>query len=144
MAKKYYAIKEGKGVSNVILETWEECQRLITGYPAKYKSFKSKEQAEDYLKGIEENKSVKDSKKSKNNKRSDRKEVKVKKEVKTEIKGAGSIRKKSTRGMTEIKAYIPKALYDKFLKRCEVMKMQEERTLNSLICEVLEEWTDDI
>ena len=46
--------------------------------------------------------------------------------------------------MREIKAYIPKELYDKFLKRCEAMEMQEERTLNSLICEVLEEWTDDI
>lgn len=135
MAKqKYYAIKEGRGVSNVILETWEECQRLITGYPAKYKSFKNKEDAENYLKGIEADKNVKSRKK--NDKGQDKKAV--------EVKQAGNKRNKTIKGMREIKAYIPKELYNKFLKRCEAMKMQEEKTLNSLICEVLEEWTDDI
>ncbi|CAG9702350.1 RNase H1/viroplasmin domain-containing protein [Clostridium neonatale] len=39
---KYYAIKKGNGVTNKIVETWEECKVLVLGYPAIYKSFKTK------------------------------------------------------------------------------------------------------
>lgn len=51
MAKKqkYYAVKVGKVPG--IYETWSECQEQIKGFPnAIYKSFKSKTQAENFVK----------------------------------------------------------------------------------------------
>ncbi len=48
-AKKWYAIKNGKGVQNKILTSWTECEKLVKGYPAIYKSFKSEEEAKQYL-----------------------------------------------------------------------------------------------
>jgi viroplasmin and RNaseH domain-containing protein len=47
--QKYYAIKEGKGVKDKIVTTWSECQKLVLGYPAVYKSFITKDEAMDYL-----------------------------------------------------------------------------------------------
>lgn len=48
--KKYYAIKEGKGVKDKIVTTWTECKELVLCYPAVYKSFKT---AKKTLAGIE-------------------------------------------------------------------------------------------
>lgn len=45
----YYAIREGAGVRNIIVESWEECKWLVYNYPAVYKRFKTREQAEAYL-----------------------------------------------------------------------------------------------
>ena len=45
----YYAIRVGAGVKNKIVESWEECKRLVYNYPAVYKKFKTREQAERYL-----------------------------------------------------------------------------------------------
>ena len=48
MAKKYYAVKNGKEIG--IFTTWEKCKSLVHGYPnAKYKSFTSIEEATAYL-----------------------------------------------------------------------------------------------
>lgn len=47
--KKYYAIKEGKGVENIIVRTWSECKELVHGYNAVYKSFTNLEYANKYL-----------------------------------------------------------------------------------------------
>lgn len=45
---KYYAVKEGK--KKGIYETWDECQEQVKGYKnAKFKSFKTKEEAEKYI-----------------------------------------------------------------------------------------------
>lgn len=45
---KFYAVKVG--LKTGIFETWDECQKLVTGFKgAKYKSFKTKEEAEAYL-----------------------------------------------------------------------------------------------
>lgn len=46
----YYAIRVGAGVKNKIVESWEECKWLVYNYPAVYKKFKTREQAEAYLK----------------------------------------------------------------------------------------------
>lgn len=44
MAKKYYVVWEGNNIG--VFESWKECQLQIKGYPnARYKSFKSKEEA---------------------------------------------------------------------------------------------------
>ena len=47
--KKFYAIKEGKGVENVIVDTWDECSELVLGYHSTYKSFKTLDEANAYL-----------------------------------------------------------------------------------------------
>lgn len=48
---KYYAIRKGRKC-NVIVETWDECQELITGYSGmEYRSFKHEEDAKAYLIG---------------------------------------------------------------------------------------------
>jgi len=56
MANKYYAIKEGfdfvsnKEVKDLILCSWDECLKYVKGAKgAKYKSFKTRQEAEDYL-----------------------------------------------------------------------------------------------
>lgn len=48
MAKKYYAVRVGKKPG--IYETWEECKKQVFKYPtAQYKSFLTKEEAENFL-----------------------------------------------------------------------------------------------
>lgn len=47
--KKYYAIKRGRE-NNKIVTTWGECKKIVDGFPnAKFKSFKTKREAEEYL-----------------------------------------------------------------------------------------------
>ena len=44
---KFYAVKEGKRIG--VYNTWDECKEQITGYSgAKYKSFKTLEEAKDF------------------------------------------------------------------------------------------------
>ena len=50
--KKYYAIKKGNGVTNYIVDNWEECKWLVEGVPNEYKSFKTIEEAEEYLREV--------------------------------------------------------------------------------------------
>lgn len=46
--KKYYAVR--KGLRTGIFESWQECQAVVSGYGnAEYKSFSSREEAQDYL-----------------------------------------------------------------------------------------------
>lgn len=53
VAKKYYAVKQGKKTG--IFTNWDECKQNVHGYPgAKYKSFTNKIEAENYLNGIQE------------------------------------------------------------------------------------------
>lgn len=50
MAKKYYAIAKGKSGIPKIVCTWPECQKEVIGFKgAKYKSFTSKEEAEEFI-----------------------------------------------------------------------------------------------
>ena len=51
MAKrKYYAVR--KGLRTGIFESWQECQAVVAGYrSAEYKSFSTREEAQDYLGG---------------------------------------------------------------------------------------------
>lgn len=51
MAKKFYAVKNGKTPG--IFETWDECKKSVDGYSgAVFKSFKTKDEALAFL-GIE-------------------------------------------------------------------------------------------
>ncbi|MGL5647126.1 MAG: viroplasmin family protein [Clostridium sp.] len=46
---KYYAVKVGRK-NNKIVTSWEQCKKLVNGFSgAKYKSFKTKDEAEKYL-----------------------------------------------------------------------------------------------
>lgn len=48
MAKKYYAVRNGYHIG--IFESWEECQKEVTGYSgAEFKSFSSRRDAEEYM-----------------------------------------------------------------------------------------------
>lgn len=48
MAKKYYAVK--KGYTPGIYTTWLDCEKQVSGYKgAQYKSFSTKEEAENYI-----------------------------------------------------------------------------------------------
>jgi ribonuclease HI len=48
MAKKYYAVRQGKQTG--IFETWEDCKKQVTGYScADFKSFQTREEAEIYM-----------------------------------------------------------------------------------------------
>ena len=50
MATKFYAVKKGKKAG--IFYTWDECKEQVTGYSgAIYKSFKTLEEAKNYLDG---------------------------------------------------------------------------------------------
>ena len=56
--KKFYAIKVGKeGIKNQILESWNECSKLVLGFNSEYKGFKTREEAEKYL-GINSDHSI--------------------------------------------------------------------------------------
>ena len=49
MAKKYYAVRKGRIPG--IYETWDECKALVTGFKgAEYKSFTTKNEAQEYIK----------------------------------------------------------------------------------------------
>lgn len=54
--KKYYAIKVGKNVTDKIVNSWEECKELVIGYPSVYRSFKSRKEAELYIKNMTDEK----------------------------------------------------------------------------------------
>lgn len=50
MAGKFYAVRKGKKTG--IFLTWEECKKNVDGYSgAEYKSFKTKQEAEEYCAG---------------------------------------------------------------------------------------------
>lgn len=52
MAQKIYAVKKGRETG--IFNSWPECQAQVTGFNgALYKGFKTKQEADDYLAGIE-------------------------------------------------------------------------------------------
>lgn len=50
MAGKFYAVRKGKKTG--IFLTWDECKKQVDGYSgAEYKSFKTKQEAEEYCDG---------------------------------------------------------------------------------------------
>lgn len=54
MAKKYYAVRIGK-IPGIYM-TWDDCKAMVDGYPgATYKSFGTVGEAEDFVRGVESN-----------------------------------------------------------------------------------------
>ena len=112
--KKFYAIKEGKGVTNLILDTWDECEPLVKGYPSVYKSFITKEEAETYLGSVNVQ------------------------EVKEQtIKGMEARKEKTKKGRA-IVIRLPKDIYEKFENRCSELDTEKEKVMESLVLEWLD------
>ena len=119
MAKKrFYAIKKGKGnTKNKIVETWSECKDLVLGYPAEYKGFATKEEAEIYL-GI---------KNVYNNEvyiKTNSKKMRLKK------------RKNRNKDKTILEVEICKDLYREFSDECSSLDISE----NDIIVNLIKEW----
>ncbi|MBQ9765055.1 MAG: ribonuclease H family protein [Lachnospiraceae bacterium] len=59
MAKKFYAVRAGRQPG--IYESWEECRRQITGFSgAAFKGFATREEAEAFIAGTENERSLED------------------------------------------------------------------------------------
>lgn len=60
MSKKYYAVRVGRNAG--VFSTWDECSKQVMGFKgAIYKSFLTKEEAENFVKNIEKEEISKDS-----------------------------------------------------------------------------------
>lgn len=113
-ANKFYAIKEGNGVTNLIVNTWDECSKLVLGYNSVYKSFKTREEAEKYLNIVNVD------------------------EVKEQaIKGmeANRSKRKKTKAIT---IRLPNEIYLEFENRCTRLDKEKEKIIENLIKEWLE------
>lgn len=111
---KYYAIKEGKGVKNIIVRSWDECSVLVLGYNAVYKSFPTEEEALDYLNKVDIQKVKEQTKKG----------IEYKK-----------IKKKTTRSFS---IRLDKKLYDDFISKCDEIGLSKEKIIESMIKEWIE------
>lgn len=111
---KFYAIKEGKGVSNLIVNTWSECEPLVKGYNSVYKSFKTREEAENYLGSVK----VED--------------VKEKAIIGMEVR-----KEKKKKGQA-IVIRLPKEIYENFENRCLELDTEKEKVIEDLIMEWLD------
>lgn len=122
MAKqqKYYAIKVGKGVKDKIVTSWSECEALVKGYPAIYKSFKSEDEALEYLGAI--------------------KDVKKKLEDNKKAMEHNKAKKKSTVSVAHLLkgVRIDKEVAEEFESKCNDLNISKEKILNELI----KEWVD--
>lgn len=127
--KKFYAIKRGKkGTKNVILESWNECSKLVLGFNSEYKGFKTREEAEEYLgisinssdsidNGIQEEISIDNSEE-------------VKKLAKQNKKKTKSSRNKET-----LVVELPNDLYNTFSNKCAKLNMTENTVIKNMIME---------
>ena len=121
MAKqKYYAIKVGKGVRDKIVTSWSEWEALGKGYQSVYKSFKTEEEALEYLKAIKDT----DKKLEENNKAMEYNKAKKKGTVSVAnlLKGVR----------------IDKVIAEEFESKCNDLNISKEKILNELI----KEWVD--
>lgn len=111
--KKWYAIKSiDMNQVDLIVTTWKECEELVSHHKAVYKSFLTKEEAEDYLKNMTRNEQTKiiDQMQYNREKRKERKET-----------------------TTLVKAYIPNEIYNQFQEKLKKMHYDQESTIIDLI-----------
>ncbi len=118
--QKYYAIKIGKGVKDKIVTTWSECEDLVKGYPAIYKSFKTEDEALEYLGAI--------------------KDVKRKLEDNNKAMEYNKAKKKGTVSVANLLkgVRIDKVIAEEFESKCNDLNISKEKILNELI----KEWVD--
>ncbi|MDP4146178.1 MAG: RNase H1/viroplasmin domain-containing protein [Bacillota bacterium] len=115
--KKYYAIKEGRK-SNLIVESWKECEELTQGCKSVFKSFTTREEAESYLRG----------------------EQTVPKADQTNIeRSQNKVRPKNNKSGKCISVILDNSTYIKFAKKCSDFQVEEDRMISMLI----NEWISD-
>lgn len=110
---KFYAIKDGIGVKDIIVTSWEECSKLVLGYNAVYKSFRTEEEAKKYLGSV------------------DVEQVKEKAKRGMEER---KIKKETTRS---INIRLPKEMYKDFEEKCNNMNLDKDKAIFMLIDEWL-------
>ena len=110
---KYYAIKEARDIKDKIVNTWSECKEITDHCPAVYKSFKTKEEALDYLKNV----NVED--------------------IKEQTKYVYEKSKELKANTKAVQTRIPNKLYSEFIKKCEVMEQEPNIILKNMIKEWL-------
>ncbi|MGG7060239.1 viroplasmin family protein [Clostridium tertium] len=110
---KFYAIKDGIGVKDIIVTSWNECSKLVLGYNAVYKSFRTEEEAKKYLGSVDVEKVKEQAKKG-------MEERKIKKETTRSL----SIR-------------LPKEMYKDFEEKCSSMNLDKDKAIFMLIDEWL-------
>ena len=122
MAKqqKYYAIKVGKGVKDKIVTSWSECEALVKCYPSVYKSFKTEDEALEYLKAI--------------------KDVNKKLEENNKAKEYNKAKKRGTVSIANVfkGVRIDKEVAEEFEAKCNDLNISKEKILNELIKEWVE------
>lgn len=150
--KKYYAIKKGKGVQDLIVESWDVCSKLVLGYDSTYKSFLTREEAELFLKNV----------KSRNEKYEPNLQLKIPdpiekvEESMVENKNNYSLSDTSMEKLRlskekefernrlnrskvrRLDVKIPRKTYDEFKIKCESMDM----SMNKVIKSMIEEWIE--
>ena len=109
---KYYAIKEGIGVKDRIVTSWEECSKLVLGYNSVYKSFRTEEEAKEYLGKVDVNK------------------------VKEQTKIGIEVSKKKRATTKAINLRVSNELYKDFEDKCNNMNIDKDKAIIMLI----EEW----
>lgn len=109
---KFYAIKDGIGVKDIIVTSWDECSKLVLGYNSVYKSFRTEEEAKKYLGVVEVEK--------------------VKEQTKKNI-AKKKIKNETTRSLT---IRLPKEIYNDFEDKCSSMNLDTDKIIFMLI----EEW----
>lgn len=115
--QKYYAIKVGKGIKDKIVTSWSECEALVKCYPSVYKSFKTEEEAKEYLGAI--------------------KDVKKKLEDNNKAKEYNKAKKRGTVSIANLLkgARIDKEVAEEFEVKCNDLNISKEKILNELIKE---------
>ncbi|WP_394857246.1 ribonuclease H1 domain-containing protein [Clostridium paraputrificum] len=108
---KFYAIKDGIGVKDIIVNSWNECSKLVLGYNAVYKSFRTEEEAKKYLGSVDVEKVKEQAKKG----MEDRK-----------------IKKETTRSFS---IRLPKEMYKDFEEKCSSMNLDKDKAIFMLIDE---------
>ncbi|WP_349393351.1 RNase H1/viroplasmin domain-containing protein [Clostridium perfringens] len=109
---KFYAIKDGIGVKDIIVTSWKECSRLVLGYNAVYKSFSNEEDAKKYLSNVNVNQIKEKAKKGMEEKR---------------------VKKETTRS---INIRLSKEMYKEFEEKCSSMNLD----LDKVIFMLIDEW----
>lgn len=126
MAKnKFYAIKKGNGVENKIVLSWEECKSIVDGYPSEFKSFKTEEDALNYL----VIKKPKSKNKSKTKKQNNKKESSV---INLQIQNKSSKNK-------NFKVQISDELYNDFINKC----LEKHLSKDMILGFIMNQWTYD-
>lgn len=129
--KKYYAIKKGKGVTNIIVTDWKVCSELVLGYNASYKSFLTEDEAKNYL-GNEDNNLFKEQ--TTMNLSTTNKEKLIISKVKEKSQKIEKVKREYTK---KISVNIPKNVYFDFQNKCIEMELDKDKIIKNMILEWL-------